>query len=442
MMILTTSKRISRFFWLLLLICPPLAAKDLVTIYGLALKEDAELQIAEADYLSAIENVPLARADARPQVFFNAEAEAQESDISGFGTSDSDRVGYSVDLTQSIYNTDTRASINAAEARASAALADLRAAREGLILRVAEAYFTVLAAGDEVEFAYAERNAIDRQLEQAQKRFEVGLIAITDVHEAQARFDTAQASVILAENLLETAYQQLAVITGDATIRDLNILSEDLALVLPEPANAEAWVGHAIINNRALIAAQENLKAARFEREGADKNRNPTLDFTASYADVDSNDDFRGDVDSEDITVGIQLEIPLYAGGSISAERSQAEANFRSAQNNVLLQNRLAAQDARTSYLDVVSGISQVKAFDQALESTETALEATQAGYDVGTRTSVDVLISLQETYRAQRDYARSRYDYVLSTLRLRQAAGVLGDDHLFEINRWLIERQ
>ena len=150
----------------------------------------------------------------------------------------------------------------------------------------------------------------------------------------------------------------------------------------------------------------------------------------------------RGDVDSEDITVGIQLEIPLYAGGSISAERSQAEANFRSAQNNVLLQNRLAAQDARTSYLDVVSGISQVKAFDQALESTETALEATQAGYDVGTRTSVDVLISLQETYRAQRDYARSRYDYVLSTLRLRQAAGVLGDDHLFEINRWLIERQ
>jgi outer membrane protein len=434
-------KQLNRILWLCLVAAMPLqAAQDLVGIYGLALKEDAELRIAEAEYLSAIENVPLARSGARPQIFFNADGSVEESDIDGFGDASRNNLGYSLDLTQSLYNTDTRTSINAAEARSAAALADLRAVREGLILRTADAYFQVLAAHDGVDFAYAEREAIARQLEQAQKRFEVGLIAITDVHEAQARFDTAEASVITSENLLENSYQALAVITGDATIRDLARLGEDLSLTLPEPANAEAWVGHAIINNRALIAAKENLRAARFERDGAEKNRNPTLDLSASFGGTDSTDDFRGDVESTDVFLGLQLQIPLYAGGSISAERQQADANYVAAQNSVLLQNRLAAQDASTAYLDVVSGISQVKAFKQALDSTLTALEATQAGYDVGTRTSVDVLISLQETFRAKRDHARSRYDYLLSTLRLRQAAGLLGEDHLFQINRWLVQ--
>lgn len=434
-------KQLNRILWLCLVAATPLqAAQDLVGIYGLALKEDAELRIAEAEYLSAVENVPLARSGARPQIFFDADGQMEESDVDGFGTANRESLGYSIDLTQSLYNTDIRTSINAAEARAVAALAELRAAREGLILRVAEAYFQVLASQDGVDFAEAEREAIARQLEQAQKRFEVGLIAITDVHEAQARFDTAEAALIFSENLLENSYQALAVITGDATIRDPARLSEELPLTLPEPANAEAWVGHAIINNRALIAAKENLRAARFERDGADKNRNPRLDFNASFGGTDTTDDFRGDRDSTDLFLELQLQIPLYAGGSISAERSQAEANYVSAQNSVLLQNRLAAQDASTAYLDVVSGISQVKAFKQARDSTRTALEATQAGYDVGTRTSVDVLISLQETFRSQRDYARSRYDYLLSTLRLRQAAGLLGEDHLFQINRWLIQ--
>lgn len=433
-------KQVSTTLWLSLIACQPLQAQDLVGIYGLALQQDAELQIAEANYLSAIEAVPLARADSRPQIFFNANAQVQESEISGFGSSSSDSLGYSVNLTQSLYDTDTVASINSAEARAAAAQADLFAAREALIIRVAQAYFDILAAKDNVDFAYAERNATEQQLEQAQKRFEVGLIAITGVHEAQARFDSAVAQAIAAENLLETSYQALGLITGDPTIRDLFRLADEIRLELPEPADIDAWVGHAMVNNRALLASKENLNAARFDRERADKNRNPTLDLTASFSDVDSNDDFRGDLDQEDITVGVQLQIPLTTGGRISAERAQSEADYRSAQNSVLLQSRLAAQSSRTAYLDVVSGISQVRAFKQALESSNVALEATQAGFDVGTRTAVDVLDSLRETYRAQRDYAGSRYDYILSTLRLRQAAGLLGDDHLFEINRWLIQ--
>ena len=434
-------KLLPNCLWLWLLVWQPLPAQDLATVYELALKQDAELQIAEANYLSAIEAVPLARADSRPQIFFNANASVQEAEISSFGSNSSDSLGYSLNLTQSLYDTDTANSVDAAEARAAAALADLQAAREGLILRVADTYFDILAAHDEVEFAYAERNAIERQLEQAQKRFEVGLIAITDVHEAQARFDTAEAAAILAENLLETAYQALAVITGEAAIRDLARLGEKLQLELPEPTDAEAWVEHSMSNNRSLLAARENLNAARFDRERADQNQHPRLDLTASFSDVDSNDDFRGDVDQEDVSVGVELQVPLVTGGRISAERARAEADYRAAQNTVLLQSRLAAQQSRTAYLDVVSGISQVKAFKQALESSNVALEATQAGFDVGTRTSVDVLVSLRETYRAQRDYAGSRYDYILSTLRLRQAAGLLGDDNLSEVNRWLIQQ-
>lgn len=416
-------------------------AQDLVTVYGLALERDAELQIAEANYLAALQALPLARSGRRPQIFFNANGTQRESDNSETGDSTNRNIGYSLNLTQSLYDTGTQGDINVAEATTAAQLAGLEAARQALILRVAETYFDILAAEDNVEFAYAERTAIARQLEQAQKRFEVGLIAITDVQEAQARFDTAEAQAILAENLLENAFQSLVVITDDTSIRNLAPLGQNLELALPQPANAKAWVDLALKNNRDLIAAQQNLNAARFERDKNARGGYPTLDLVASYADNDVEDDgLLGDSRQDDVIVGIELEIPLYTGGRIGAEQAQSESQLRAAQNTALLQSRLASQQSRTAYLDVVSGISQVKALKQALESSNIALEATQAGFEVGTRTSVDVLVSLRETYRARRDYASARYDFLINNLRLKQAAGILRDDDLFEINRWLIQ--
>jgi outer membrane protein len=316
----------------------------------------------------------------------------------------------------------------------------VQAARQDLVLRVAQIYFGILAAHDNVDFTHAERTAIARQLEQAEKRFEVGLIAITDVHEAQARFDTSDAQVILAENILENAYQALVVITGQDNIRKLSRLGEDLKLEVPQPSGSEAWVNLALEFNRDLIAAKQNLNAARFEREKNARLGYPTLDFVARYADTDFNtdDDFRDDSRRKDLTVGLELEVPLYTGGRISSEQARSESEYSSAQNSVLLQNRLATQQARTAYLDVVSGISSVKAFKQALASTNIALEATQAGFEVGTRTSVDVLISVRETFRANLEYAGSRYEFLINSLKLRQAAGVLQEDDLAEINRWL----
>ncbi len=417
------------------------AAQDLVAIYGLALKNDAELLIAEANYLAAVQAVPIARSGRKPQVFLNATGSARESDNSETGDNDNETIGYSLNLTQSLYDNETAGNIDTAEASTEAELARLQAARQQLILRTAENYFAVLAAQDNVEFAYAERTAIARQLEQAQKRFEVGLIAITDVHEAQARFDTAEAQAILAENLLENAYQSLAVITGDVTIRDLARVGDNLDMVVPEPADSERWVNAALEFNRDLLAARRDLDAARFERRKRSKRGYPTLDLVASYADNDVDDDLLGDSQQDDLTLSLQFEMPLYTGGRISAEQSESESQFVAAKNNVLLQTRLASQLSRTAYLDVVSGISQVKALKQALESSNVALEATRAGFEVGTRTSIDVLVSLRETYRAERDYASARYEYLINTLLLRRAAGILEDDDLFDISRWLIQQ-
>ena len=184
-------------------------AEDLVTIYGFALERDAELMIAESNYLAAIQAVPIARSGRKPQISFNANTSVRESDNSVTGDNDNETTGYSLDLTQSLYDTETQGNINSAEATSAAEFARLQGTRQALILRVAETYFSILAAEDNVEFTYAERTAIARQLEQAQKRFEVGLIAITDVQEAKARFDNAEAQVILAENILDNAFQSL-----------------------------------------------------------------------------------------------------------------------------------------------------------------------------------------------------------------------------------------
>ena len=413
-------------------------AADLATVYQLAVQNDAQLMIAEANYLASVQNLPLAQSGNRPQISFNANAGLREVENDETGSNSSDELGYSVDLTQSLYNTEIKGDIDIAEANVAAELARLQSERQGLILRVAESYFTILAAGDNVEFTYAERNAIARQLEEAQKRFEVGLIAITDVQEAQASFDNAEAQVILAENVLENSYQSLVVLTGDTTIRELVPLGEDLDLSLPTPATAQEWVLLALDNNLDLIAAQQDLNAARFERDKQNRNRNPTVDLIASVGDTDRNDDLLGDSREQDARLGVELNIPLYTGGRIGAERQQAESQYVAAINTVVLQNRLTTQQSRTAFLDVVSGISQVNAFEQALESSNIALEATQAGFEVGTRTSVDVLISLRETYRAQRDYASSRYQYVLNNLRLKQAAGILKDDDIIEVNGFL----
>lgn len=430
-----------RFLILILLFSSSnLFAQNLLEVYELALEQDAQLKIAESEYLAATEALPIAQSTRLPQVNFSANGTIREADssLASPSSSTTNSIGYALNLSQNLYNAETLALVNVAEAQVAKAQADLEASRQDLVLRVAERYFGILAAQDNFAFATAEKTAIGRQLEQAQKRFEVGLIAITDVHEAQARYDSAVARELLTQNLLDNAFQALQVIIAEAPSLKPAQLGEKLELDIPEPAQSAKWVEIAAQNNRSLISSLAALKAAEHARDQQAGSDDPTVDFIARYTDTRFDDDVQGDYDNSDLSLSVQLNIPLFAGGRINAEKQRAESEYQAARNAALLQRRLTSQQTRDAYLGVVSGISQVKALRQALSSSTIALKATEAGFEVGTRTSVDVLISLQETYAAQRDYAGARYDYLINILKLKQAAGLLSIDDLVEINRWL----
>ncbi len=416
----------------------PLQAQDLMDIYRLAVDQDAEFRIAEFEYLASRESLPIATSVRKPQIDFGANLSQTEIDGLVISNNTIQDTGYSISLTQTLYNAENRATIDAAEDFVAQARAEFEVAQQDLILRVAESYFRILASQDVLEFARAEETAIARQLEQAQKRFEVGLIAITDVLEAQARYDSALAQTILAENQLDNAFQALEVIIGETPSTNPARLSDSLVLNRPVPAQSEPWVEIALQNNQSLLAALAAERAADHERQIKNKSRYPTLDFTASYSDADIEDDFLLDGERQELSLAILFNVPLYTGGRISAERAQAEAAYQSARSTALLQRRLTSQNTRIAYLGVLSEIGQVNALEQALKSSFTALEATEAGFDVGTRTSIDVLISLRATYAAQRDYSGSRYQYLINTLRLKQASGLLSTADLEQINRWL----
>jgi outer membrane protein len=416
----------------------PLFALDLVETYELARAQDAQLMIAESQLESSRQALPQAQSGNRPQVNLSAHTTLQDKGNSLTGDDEQTSYGFTLSLAQNLYNSEIDAQIDAVEASVRQAEADYRVAELDLIVRVTEAYFNILSAQDNVEFAQAEKNAIGRQLEQAKKRFEVGLIAITGVKEAQASFDASIAQEIAATNTLDNAKEALQLIIGQPLESQLSVLGEEVALVIPEPSNRDTWVEQALKNNLSLLSAEAALQAANENRRIARAEENPTLNFIASYQDTEVDSDANGDYDADDLTLSLQFEMPLYTGGRTGGAIAEAEADYTSAQNNLLLQKRLVSQQTSTAYLAVVSGISQVQALKQALVSTTAALEATEAGFDVGTRTSVDVLDSLRVTYGSQRDYASARYDYLVNTLKLKQAAGLLTAEDLAAINQWL----
>jgi len=304
------------------------------------------------------------------------------------------------------------------------------------MIRTADAYFDVLAEQDNLTFRQSEIEAIERQLEQANKRFEVGLIAITDVKEAQASYDLAVASEIEAQNALEIAKDTLEVIIVERT-NSLSSLSDRMQLISPEPNDVEEWINKALSENLTLLSSQYTTKIAQHEIKLQQAQHYPTLDIVASHNDTDTGG-LSGSRESEDTRIGLELNIPIVSGGRTYYRTK--EARYRAEQTNHEHEKvrRETIRNTRDAYLNVISGISRVKALARALESTQAAASAAEAGFEVGTRTSVDVLLALQETFRAKRDYARARYDYLLSTLNLKQAAGALSVDDLVQIDGWL----
>lgn len=425
---------------LLTLTSSALQAMDLIQVHNLASEQDAQLMIARSNLESTRYSLGQANSAKKPQINFEANATYQDSGNT-LTTDDTQNIfGYTLSLQQNIYNSEVSALSDAAQANIDKSEAEYKAAQQDLIIRTTEAYFNILSAQDSVEFAQAEKNAIGRQLEQAKKRFEVGLIAITDVKEAQASYDFSLSQEIIANNALDNSREALQVIIGQTLSEPLKKLGEGVKLIIPEPANGAEWVKQAQQFNLSLVSNEASLRAANENRKVAKSGKKPTVNFIASYNDNSIDSDVYGDFDTDDLTLSLQLNMPLYTGGRTSAAIRQAEADYATAQNNLLLQKRLIAQQTSTAYLAVVSGIGQVNALKQALVSTTAALEATEAGFDVGTRTSVDVLNSLRETYRSKRDFASARYDYLINTLKLKQAAGLLSMDDIPAINQWLTQ--
>ena len=417
-------------------------AEGLVDIYQLSKAQDTEIREAEANFNASIQARPIARASLLPQVSASAETSDNTLDTEGqtFGVAGADvdfnSHGYSLRLTQPLYNHNFYVQLRQAKNTVAKAKIELDSSKQELIIRVVEAYFNVLAAEDSLRFAEAEKNAINRQREQAEKRFEVGLVPITDVKEAQSSYDRAVAREIDAQIAHELTLDALAVITGNR-IDTLKTLSERVELLRPEPNDVHDWIDTALSQNLALLINEYDTKIAKQQIALNKSQHLPTVDIVASYNDTDSGG-LSGSRKTEDSRIGLELNLPIFEGGRTHYRTKESRYLYQAALESHERIRRETIRDTRDAFHKVVAGISRVSAFDKAVESAEVAAEATQAGFEVGTRTSVDVLLAVRVVYEAQRDYSRSRYDYLLDTLRLKQSAGMLSSDDLLQIDDWL----
>lgn len=442
-------------------------AEDLKSVYERALANDPQIREADALRRAAREARPQAWAAILPQISGSASKTHTDTTSSGqfpqeqrlpngqtvvlnflsSSTSKPETDRWSLDLRQSLISWDNWVAIKRASRQVAQAEADFQAAEQQLILRVADAYFNVLAAQDTVEAQSSSLEAISRQLEQAEKRFEVGLIAITDVQEAKAARDSAAAAVIASKRQLASAEELLREITAEKYSK-LAKPGDAMPLKSPDPADEAQWVERSMDQNLALVSSRLAADIARDNVRAAFGGHLPELDLIASKSKVETTSPINfssGNVgtrinDSADESYSLQVTMPLFSGGAAQSRVRQSEYQWRAARERLTRVSRQTERQARDAYLGVISEISRVNALRQALESSQTALKATEAGYEVGTRTAVDVLEGRRSLAQAQTNYARSRYDYILNVLRLRLASGTLDRGVLDEVNGWLAE--
>jgi outer membrane protein len=441
-------------------------AADLLAVYQRALQNDPQLREAEANRLAALETKPQALAALLPQLAGSgAVTREHDSGPSTITQPLSSPPGpvilqtypfdgrivttthkYGIDLKQNLFRWENWVALQRADAQVAQAEADYQAAQQDLMERVAQRYFDVLAAQDDLEAQQVALTSIQRQLDQAESRFQIGLIAITDVEEARAAHDSGAAAVIAAKRALSSTEELLREITGDA-FDSLARPIEPFELANPDPINEDRWVEMALQQNLALVSSRLAADIARENIGAARGGHFPSLDLVGSRYKLKTNgvDTFTDGtpaggttLDQNQRTIGLQLTFPIYAGGMVSSQVRQAVYLHRAAKERVERVARQTEHDARDSYLGVLSEISRVKALRRAVESNATSLRATESGYEAGTRTAVDVLQSRQLWVQAQTDYSRSRYDYMLNVLKLQQAAGTLSQQSLERINSLL----
>ena len=409
-------------------------AADLSEVYEQAKSYDAEFLTAQFNLDAAGKRVPLAKSAFRPQLTFGADAGL--GTLADDGESTYKDTALTLTLSQSLYNRSDKKLIDQAELGVLQADAQYAAAGQTLILRVATAYFDVLRAKASQQFSQSELQAISRQREQAERRFDVGLVPITDVRSAQAQYDLAVAQEIAATNQVSTAREALLRISGINT-NDLATLADDLPLTPPEPADIDQWVKVAKEQNLELVIARLAAESSKTQIDIERANKRPTLSLVGSAAATTTDQLGRSDANRGEVK--LQFRLPILTGGRVNALVAQARAQSLASTENLVSQERATTQQTRDGYRGVEASISRVTALRQALVSTQKSAEATEAGFRAGTRTSVEVLQALRDTYRARSDYAGARYDYIINSLNLKAASGTLAEQDISAINRFLV---
>ncbi|WP_462330482.1 TolC family outer membrane protein [Thiohalocapsa halophila] len=419
-------------------------AEDLLAVYDLAVDSDPGLREAEQTLFATREVKPQARALLLPNFGLNGEVQYQSVDSSGssiagsFSRSDSfDTQRASAVVNQSVYNRADWIRLDQADDTIAQAEAEYRNAQIDLMVRTTEAYFAVLEAADLVRVREALVAADERQLEQSKQRFEVGLVAITDVNDSQAAFDRSRAQLITAENGLNNAWEALRRIIGPVSV-PLARLGDRLPLAPPSPNDINVWAETALANNYAIIAATEAAEAARKDIEIERSGYYPSVDLQAGYDVNRSGAQFNTDTDTG--FVGLSVNVPIYQGGAVASRTRQAGHQFRAAQDRLDQQRRAVINQVKDAFRGVLSSISDVRARQAAIVSAQSSLESTEAGLEVGTRTQVDVLNATRALFQARFDYFAARYDYIINGVRLHQATSTLTRDVLAKGNEWLTE--
>ncbi|WP_448212745.1 outer membrane channel protein TolC [Colwellia sp. MEBiC06753] len=431
-------------------------ADDLMQVYQQALSNDPVLLKAAAQYEASKEGIDQARAVLLPQInatgsYTDSKSESVASANNSLGlpagavySTKADNFSYGASLTMQLYHHDSWLRLSNAEKAAHQSDLNYQVAKQDLIIRVTNAYFNLLSAKDDLEFANAQKVAIERQLEQTKQRFSVGLTAITDVHEAQAEYDDSVTQVIRAENNIFNAEEALRVLTNvyPSAINVLN--TERFTASRPMPDSANEWQQTAEAKSIDLIARKVSVDIAKENINISRAGHYPTLDLTGRY--TNSDDTFKvesfPEIDQPDLdshSIGITLTVPIYSGGATSSRVRQAQHNYVAASQDLSLTHRSVVRDTRNAYNTVIAGVSAIKALEQAVLSAEKALEATEAGFEVGTRTIVDVLNSTRNLYNAKRNLSSTRYSYINAVLALKRAAGTISEQDIADINQGLM---
>jgi outer membrane protein len=425
---------------------PAAAAENLNQVYQDARSYDAQYAAARHALQAGQEKLPQGRALLLPTLNFTASTTRSSTDSESKNPAtqpsferDIDSSGYALTLTQPLYRAQNFIQYSQAELQVKQAEAQFGLAGQDLVLRVAQAYFDMLAAQDTLSLVRAQKTAIAEQLAQAKRNFEVGTATITDTHEAQARYDLAGAQEISAQNDVEARRRALQQLTGKEYAM-LDALRGDIRLSAPNPDNMQSWVELAEKQSYPVLVQEAGTEIAGLEARRNRAGHYPTLDFVASH-NYTSQSASTLSATGSNVTsnsIGLQFALPLYQGGGVSSREREAAANYERARQDLENARRGSALATRQSYLAVINGIAQVAALEQALVSTQSALDSNRLGYEVGVRINIDVLNAQQQVFSTRRDLALARYNTITNTLRLKSAAGSLREEDLEEINRVL----